>query len=176
MIFTETKLEGVFITDIEPISDERGFFGRTFCTREFEEKGLVTEFVQCSVSYNKTKGTLRGMHFQAAPHEETKIVSCTKGAIYDVVLDLRPASNTFKQWVAVELSAATHRSLYIPKGVAHGFLTLQDNTEVYYQISEFYYPALSKGVRWDDPAFGMEWPSEADNISPRDLTFPLYEW
>lgn len=176
MTLTETNLAGVFIIDIEPITDERGFFARTFCKREFEEKGLVSEFVQCSVSYNKTKGTLRGMHYQVAPHKETKIVSCMRGAIYDVVLDLRRESNTFKQWLAVELTGVNHRSLYIPEGIAHGFLTLQDNTEVYYQISEFYYPALSKGVRWNDLAFGIEWPSEADNISPRDLTFPLYEW
>ncbi|MCX6984406.1 MAG: dTDP-4-dehydrorhamnose 3,5-epimerase, partial [Lentisphaerae bacterium] len=161
--------------DIEPISDERGFFARTFCKKEFQQRCLVSEFVQCSVSYNKTKGTLRGMHYQAAPHEETKIVSCTKGAIYDVVLDLRPESNTFKQWVAVELTATNYRSLYIPEGCAHGFITLVDDTEVYYQISEFYYPELSKGVRWDDLAFKIEWPGEADHISPRDLAFPPCE-
>ena len=176
MIFTETKLAGVFLIDIEPIADERGFFARTFCKKEFQQRGLVSEFVQCSVSYNKTNGTLRGMHYQAAPHEETKIVSCTKGAIYDVVLDLRRESNTFKQWAAEELIAANHRALYIPEGCAHGFLTLEDNSEVYYQISEDYYPALSEGVRWDDPAFGIEWPGEVNNISPRDLSFPLYDW
>lgn len=173
MIFVETKLKGLFIIDIEPILDERGFFARTFCKKEFEQRGLVAEFVQCSVSYNKTKGTLRGMHYQDSPHAETKIVSCIKGAIYDVALDLRRTSATCGQWVAFELTAENYRSLYIPAGCAHGFVTLQDNSDVYYQISEFYYPALSRGVRWDDPAFGIEWPPGVNNISEKDRALPF---
>jgi len=174
MIFTEIKLAGGFIIDIEPISDERGFFARTFCKKEFQQRVLVSEFDQCSVSYNKTKGTLRGMHYQAAPHAETKIVSCIKGAFYDVVLDLRRESNTFKQWVGVELTSGNRRSLYIPEGCAHGFLTLQDNSEVYYQISEFHHPESARGVRWDDPAFGIEWPVKVANVSSRDQSYPFW--
>jgi len=175
MIFTETKLNGVFIIDIEPISDERGFFARTFCKKEFLQRGLDSEFVQCSISYNKKRGTLRGMHYQISPYDETKIVSCIKGSIYDVVLDLRPSSDTFRQWVAVDLNDRNHRFLYIPKGCAHGFQTMEDDTEVYYQISEFYHPESARGLRWDDPAFGIEWPIQVANVSARDLTFPLYE-
>jgi dTDP-4-dehydrorhamnose 3,5-epimerase len=174
MIFTETKLTGVFIIDIEPVPDDRGFFARTFCRKEFEQRGLVYEFVQCSVSHNKNKGTLRGMHYQSAPHAETKIISCIKGAIYDVALDLRHESDTYRQWVAVELTGENYRSLYIPAGCAHGFLTLQDRSEIYYQISEFYYPELSKGVKWDDPSFGIEWPSEVTNISEKDSALPVW--
>ena len=175
MIFIETNIPGVFIMDIEPIADDRGFFARTFCKREFEARGLETNFVQCSISYNKKRGTLRGLHYQISPYEETKIVSCIKGSIYDVVLDLRSDSDTLRQWVAVELNDKNQRLLYIPKGCAHGFQTMEDATEVYYQISEFYHPESARGLRWDDRAFGIEWPGEADNISPRDLTFPLYE-
>ena len=174
MIFTETKLPGVFIIDIEPISDERGFFARTFCAKEFAAMGLETNFVQHSISYNKIRGALRGMHYQAAPHEEVKIVSCVKGAIYDVVIDLRPASTTFMQWVAVELTEQNHRRLYIPKGCAHGFQTLEDDTHVSYKISEFYHPECARGVRWDDPTFRIQWPFQPSVVSVKDTRYPLY--
>lgn len=168
MVFRETKLKGAFVIEIDPMEDERGFFARSFCAKEFEKYDLNIYIAQCNISYNEKKGTLRGMHYQAAPHEEAKLVRCTMGAIYDVALDLRRDSPTFKQWVATELSANNRRISYIPEGMAHGFLTLEDHTEVFYQISEFYYPECTMGVRWDDPAFGIEWPAGARLISSRD--------
>ncbi|MGB5890302.1 MAG: dTDP-4-dehydrorhamnose 3,5-epimerase [Thermoanaerobaculia bacterium] len=172
MIFLETPLAGAFVIDIEPHEDERGFFARTFCQEEFEAHGLNAPVVQSSVSFNRQRGTLRGMHFQAPPHEESKVVRCTAGAIYDVIVDLRPLSPTFVQWHAVTLSAENRTMFYIPGGFAHGFLTLEDNTEVLYQMSEFYYPDSARGVRWDDPAFGIEWPVEPTAISDRDQSYP----
>lgn len=172
MIFHETKLRGVFEIQPEPKCDERGFFARTWCQKEFEEKGLAPTVVQSSVSFNARKGTLRGMHYQAQPHAENKLVSCTKGAIYDVVVDLRPASPTFKSWIGVTLTAANRRMVYVPEGCAHGFLTMQDETEVFYQISEFYNAESARGVRWDDPAFQIVWPGPAEVISERDRTYP----
>ncbi|MGB5814903.1 MAG: dTDP-4-dehydrorhamnose 3,5-epimerase [Thermoanaerobaculia bacterium] len=172
MIFLETPLAGAFVIDIEPHEDERGFFARTFCQEEFEAHGLDSTVVQSSVSFNRQRGTLRGMHFQAPPHEESKVVRCTAGAIYDVIVDLRPLSPTFVQWHAVTLSAENRTMFYIPGGFAHGFLTLEDNTEVLYQMSEFYYPDSARGVRWDDPAFGIEWPVEPTAISDRDQSYP----
>lgn len=174
MIFIETNIPGVFIIDIEPIEDERGFFARTFCKREFEARGLERNFVQCSISYNKKRGTLRGMHYQISPYEETRIVSCIKGSIYDVVLDLRSDSDTFREWVSVELNDRNHRFLYIPKGCAHGFQTLEDDTEVYYQISEFYHPECARGVRCNDPAFKIDWPALTSVISARDETYSSF--
>ncbi len=171
MIFTETKLSGAFVIDPERFEDDRGFFARTWCVREFKTHGLNSRLVQCSVSNNKQKATLRGMHYQAAPHAETKLVRCTKGAIYDVIIDLREDSSTFRQWVAVELTAENRRMLYIPEGFAHGFQTLSDDTEVFYQISEFYHPESARGVRWDDPAFGIEWPLEATIMSEKDSSY-----
>ncbi len=171
MIFKETKLKGAYIIEIEPLEDERGFFARTFCQKEFEEHGLSSHVAQCNVSYNKRKGTLRGMHYQASPYEEAKLVSCIRGAIYDVILDLRPRSGTYKQWISAELSAENRRMLYIPEGFAHGFQTLKDNTEVFYQMSEFYHPECAGGVRWDDPAFGIEWPISEKIISDADKSF-----
>lgn len=175
MKITETRLKGAFVIEIEPVSDERGFFSRVFCQREFENHGMSTHFVQGNISFNKTKGTLRGMHFQAPPFEEEKLVRCTKGAIYDVIIDLRSESPTYLQWLGLEMSETNHRMLYIPKGLAHGFQTLCDNTEVSYQHTEFYAPQAGKGVRWDDPAFGIEWP-DVDNrvISAADQRWPLY--
>ncbi len=173
MIFTETKLKGAFLIKPELHEDERGFFARTWCAREFEAHGLNPKLVQCSISFNKTKGTLRGMHYQAPPFEEAKLVRCTRGAIYDVIIDLRRDSKTLKQWVAAELSADNHLMFYIPEGMAHGFQTLYDNTEVFYQISEFYHPDSLGGVRWDDPAFSIEWPIEQKKISPRDASWRL---
>lgn len=171
MIFTETKLNGAFLITPELLEDERGFFARTWCAREFAAHGLNPKLEQCSISFNKTKGTLRGLHYQATPFEEAKLVRCTRGAIYDVAIDLRPDSITFKQWVSAELSADNHLMFYIPAGMAHGFQTLCDDTEVSYQISESYHPDSSRGLRWDDPAFGIEWPIEQKTISPRDASF-----
>lgn len=152
--------------------DQRGFFARTYCEREFESHGLKSRYVQCSVSFNRYKGTLRGMHFQVAPHEETKLIRCTRGSIYDVIVDLRPASATFKQYVGLVLSAANGRMLYVPEGFAHGFQTLEDNTEVFYQMSQFYAPEHGRGVRWNDPAFGIEWPADERIILDRDQAYP----
>jgi dTDP-4-dehydrorhamnose 3,5-epimerase len=168
MIFTETELKGAFILDVKRFEDERGFFGRTYCAQEFEEYGLNTNVIQCNISFNKKKGTLRGMHMQLAPHAETKLVRCTQGAIYDVIVDMRANSATFKQWIGVELTADSYRMLYIPEGFAHGFFTLQDNTEITYQLSNSYVPAAERGYRWDDPAFNIQWPAEPSVISEKD--------
>ncbi len=172
MIFSETKLPGVFIVDIQKLEDERGFFARTWCKRTFAERGLSFDLAQCSVSFNRKRGTLRGMHYQTEPCAEAKLVSCTAGAIYDVVLDLRPDSPTFTEWIAVELSAGNCRMVYVPENCAHGFQTLEDNTTIAYQISEFYAPEYSKGVRWNDPAFKIEWPEANRIISSRDAAYP----
>ena len=172
MIFKETKLKGAYVIEIEPIEDERGFFARSFCAEEFEKYGLNPSIAQCNISYNQKKGTLRGMHYQVAPHAETKLLRCTMGAIYDVIIDLRPDSPTFKQWVATELLANNRRMLYIPEGVAHGFQTLEDHTEVFYQISEFYHPESVRGVRWNDPLFGIFWPVDVQMISIVDQQYP----
>ncbi len=152
----------------EPRRDERGFFARTWCREEFAAHGLNPNLVQCSISFNAKRGTLRGMHYQAMPHQEAKLVRCTRGAIYDVVLDLRPGSPTFGQWHAAELTADNRQMVYIPEGVAHGLQTLSDDTEVFYQISEFYHPESSRGVRWNDPAFGITWPISEPILSERD--------
>jgi dTDP-4-dehydrorhamnose 3,5-epimerase len=175
MTFHETKLPGVFEVHLEPITDERGFFARSWCQKEFETHGLNPKLVQCSVSFNARKGTLRGIHYQAAPHAETKIVRCTRGAIHDVVVDLRPQSPTFKDWIAVTLTAGNRRMVYVPEGCGHGFLTLEDEAEVFYQMSEFYSPESARGVRWDDPAFQIVWPGKAELISNRDRDYPNFE-
>lgn len=175
MLFTETKLKGAYIIDVKRLEDERGFFGRSYCQREFEALGLNTNVVQTNVSYNKKKGTLRGMHMQLAPHEETKLVRCTHGAIYDVIVDLRPDSPTFKQWVGVELTADSYRMLYVPEGFAHGFITLEDNTDVTYQVTQFYTPGAERGYRWDDPAFNIQWPIEPVVISEKDRAHAPFE-
>ncbi len=174
MQFVETRLPGVYIIEIAPIGDERGFFARTWECEEFERRGLDTRIAQCNLSLNARKGTLRGMHFQDPPHAEAKLVRCTRGALYDVVVDLRPASPAYKQWVATELTAENRRSFYIPEGCAHGFQTLEGDTEVFYQISAAYAPAFARGVRWDDPAFGIEWPLPVSIISERDRNHPDY--
>jgi dTDP-4-dehydrorhamnose 3,5-epimerase len=175
MKFLETSLKGVFEIDLEPQSDERGFFARTWCQKEFEAHGLSSALVQCSISYNARKGTLRGLHYQAHPYQESKLVRCTKGAIHDVVVDLRPESPTFKQWITAVLTATNRNMLYVPAGCGHGFLTLEDETEVFYQMSEFYNPQSSRGVRWDDPAFQIVWPGEVTVISERDRNYPNFE-
>ena len=168
MKFTETKLKGAYVIEVEPLADERGFFARSWCQKEFAEHGLDPNLVQCNISFNLKKGTLRGMHYQAEPYQEAKLIRCTKGAIYQVVIDIRPDSFTFKQWVAVELTAENRKMLYVPKGMASGFQTLMDNTEVFYQMGEFYHPESAKVVRWDNPAFEIEWPIEVKIISDKD--------
>jgi dTDP-4-dehydrorhamnose 3,5-epimerase len=175
MIFNETILKGAFVIEPERQEDERGFFARTFCQKEFEAHGLHPRLVQCSISFNKTKGTLRGMHYQVAPHEEAKLVSCIRGAIYDVIIDLRRESPTYRQWLAVELNAENYKMLHASEGFAHGFQTLEDNTVLFYQMSEFYYPENARGVRWNDPIFGITWPLEPQCISARDASYPLLD-
>lgn len=171
MLFTETKLKGAFIIHIEPHEDERGFFARSWCEDEFKKHGLNPRLVQCNISFNKKQGTLRGMHYQVAPFAEAKLVRCTMGAIYDVIIDLQPDSPTFNQWISVELTAENRSALYVPENFAHGFQTLMDNTEVFYQMSEFYHPECARGVRWDDPAFGVEWCGEPYIISRQDREY-----
>lgn len=175
MTFQQTTLNGAFEIHLEPKADERGFFARTWCQKEFEAHGLDPRLVQCSVSFNGRKGTLRGMHYQTPPHAEAKLVRCTRGAIYDVVIDLRPESCTFKSWIAVVLTAEKRNMVYVPKGCAHGFLTLADDSEVFYQISEFYSPEAGRGVRWNDPAFQITWPEAVQVISERDRTYPNFD-
>ncbi len=170
--FKETKLKGAYIISLEPLTDERGFFARSFCQEEFEKHGLNLRIVQCDISYNKKKGTLRGMHYQEAPYEEAKLVSCVRGLMYDVIIDLRPNSPTHSQWFAEELSFENNKMIYIPKGFAHGFQTLEDDSVVYYQMSEFYHPECARGVRWDDPAFGIKWPVKPKIISDKDKNLP----
>jgi len=169
MIFSNTSLKDAVILEIEKLQDDRGFFGRTWDEEIFKNKGMNTQIAQCSLSFNLKKGTLRGMHFQEKPFQEVKIVSCTKGCIFDVIIDLRPNSKTYKQWYGIELKSDEHKSIYIPKGFAHGFQTLEDNTEVFYQISEFYNPSHSTGIRWNDPLFGIKWPLNNPIISEKDL-------
>jgi dTDP-4-dehydrorhamnose 3,5-epimerase len=173
MKFTESPLPGVFVVDMAPLEDERGFFARAYCSEEFAARGLGIEMRQCSVSYNAKKGTLRGLHFQSAPHEEHKLVRCTAGAIFDVIVDIRPQSASYRRWFGENLTAQNHRSLFIPPGFAHGFITLCDETEVYYMISVSHAPESSRGYCWNDPAFGIEWPGVPSIISQRDAHFPL---
>lgn len=172
MKFTELPLEGAYLIEIKLLEDERGFFARNWCRDEFDERGLKTEIAQCSTSFNRKKGTLRGMHYQAQPHEETKIVRCTRGSVYDIIVDIRPFSPTYKKWLSFELTADNRKSLYIPAGFAHGFQTLEDETELFYQISEPYRAELARGIRWNDPAFDFRWPIESLIISERDRSFP----
>lgn len=172
MKFTETPLKGAYLLEMEPHRDERGYFARTWCRAEFEAHGLNSRLEQCSTSFNRRRGTLRGMHYQAEPYAETKLVRCTRGALYDVVVDLRADSPTFKKWFAVELTASNLLMLYVPEGFAHGFQTLEDETEVLYQISERYRPEYARGVRWNDPVFDFRWPVEESFMSERDRSFP----
>lgn len=174
MKFTETKLKGAYVIEVEPLADERGFFGRSWCQKEFAEHGLNPNLVQCNISFNLKKGTLRGMHYQANPYQEAKLIRCTRGAIYQVVIDIRPDSFTYKQWVAVELTAENRKMLYVPKGMASGFQTLMDDTEVFYQMAEFYHSESAKGLRWDDPTFRVEWPNEVLVISAPDRSHSLF--
>jgi len=172
MIFSESDLEGVVIVELEPISDERGSFARTFDAAAWEAHGLCARVVECSLSRNPARGTLRGMHYQAPPDGERKLVRCSRGTIFDVAVDLRPESATYRRWFGLELSDENGRMLSIPEGVAHGFLTLTAGAEVLYQMSDVYVPTAARGVRWDDPAFGIDWPESPQVISSRDRTFP----
>jgi dTDP-4-dehydrorhamnose 3,5-epimerase len=174
MTFSETPLAGAYTIDISPIHDVRGFFAKAWSLQDFQHAGLDPTLVQCSIAWNKAKGTLRGMHFQHAPFDEVKVVRCTRGSILDVIVDLRPGSPTRCQWTSAELSDSNHRMLYIPKGFAHGYLTLADDVEVYYHVSAAYSPEHADGVRWDDPAFGIEWPFLPDVISDRDRAWPRF--
>ncbi len=171
-MFRASSLEGVVVVTPEARQDDRGWFARTFCYSEFLERGLNPVIEQCSVSFNLHARTLRGMHYQASPHEECKLVRCPRGAIYDVVVDLRSKSPTYLEWFGVELTEANALALYIPEGVAHGFLTVVDNTEVLYQMSTSYVPSAAKGVRWDDPAFAVVWPEQPQHLSDRDRLYP----
>ena len=172
MIFRETKLQGSFIIEIEKHQDERGFFARAWCEKEFEAHGLSLRWVQANLAHSRKRGTLRGLHYQAAPHEEAKLMRCVRGAMYDVIIDLRPDSPTVGQWVGVELTADNRRALYVPEGFAHGYQTLVDDTEVFYPVSQFYTPSSERGVRWNDPAFAIEWPiAEGLILSEKDRTW-----
>ena len=178
MIFTETKLKGAYIIELEPLHDERGFFARSFCQREFAARGLNRQLAQCNLSFNKRRGTLRGMHYQQAPHSEAKLVTCTTGAIYDVIIDLRRESPTYGQWLSVVLKGyvgdveRTFKLVYVPEGFAHGYQTLEDDTHLFYQMSEFYHAESSRGVRWNDPRFGIEWPDLEPIMSEKDRRYP----
>jgi dTDP-4-dehydrorhamnose 3,5-epimerase len=175
MRFLETKLPGAFVIELERLEDERGFFARSFCEREFAAHGLARAFVQCNVSYNRRRGTLRGMHYQAAPHREAKLVRCTAGAIFDAIVDLRPGSPSHLAWTAVELSAESRRMLYVPEGFGHGFQTLSDDAEVFYQMSHYHVPEAGRGFRWNDPRFAIPWPLEVTAISERDRALPCFD-
>jgi len=171
--FTETRIPGAWIVDITPIHDRRGFFAMTWVAEEFAARGLDASLAQCNLAFNHKQGTLRGLHFQHAPHEQVKLVRCIRGAVYDVVVDLRPGSPTFRQWASVELTADNRRMLYVPAGLAHGYVTLSDDAEVIYQASAPWAPKSEGGVRWNDPAFGITWPGDPVVISDRDATWPL---
>jgi dTDP-4-dehydrorhamnose 3,5-epimerase len=175
MKFTETKLKGAYIVEIEKLTDERGFFARSWCRKEFEALGLTARVVQANVSYNLKKGTLRGMHYQIAPYQECKLIRCTRGAIYDVIIDLRPDSPTYKQWTGLELTADNYTLFFVPEDFGHGFQTLTDDTEITYQVTQFYTPGSEKGIRFDDPTFNIQWPLEVTTISDKDRTWPDFE-
>lgn len=175
MIFNETELNDAYIIDLDKLKDKRGFFARSFCVNEFKEHGIEFPVVQANVSYNRYKRTLRGMHYQQEPHGEAKLVRCTSGAIYDAIIDVRPDSSTYMQWMSVELSEQNYRMLYVPEGFAHGFITLEDETEVTYQVSEFYTPGAEKGIRWDDSAFNIDWPADPNTISEKDKAWPDFK-
>lgn len=172
MIFKETKLKGAFIIELEKREDDRGFFARSWCKKEFEEHGLTANMVQSNIAFSKKKGTLRGLHCQDVPYGETKVVRCTRGSLYDVMVDVRPGSETFRQWVGVELTPDNNRMVYIPEGFAHGYQTLEDNTEVTYQVSQFYHSDYERGIRYDDPVIGIDWPVKVKIMSDKDKEWP----
>ena len=174
MTFTETKLNGAYVIEIQKLEDARGFFARAWCKNEFERHGLISHLMQSNISFSNRKGTLRGMHYQIAPNQESKLVRCTKGAIYDVIIDLRPNSLTYKQWLGTELTAENYKMLYVPESFAHGFQTLENDTEVIYQVSQFYAPQSERGVRYNDPAFGIKWPVDVQVITDKDNNWADY--
>ena len=176
MEFFKTDLAGAYIIEPGNICDVRGHFARTYCKNTFSKMGISRDIVQCNVSFNRKKGTLRGMHYQQKPYEEAKLVRCTRGAIFDVIIDLRPDSDTFRQWISIELNENNGRLLYIPEGFAHGFQTLRDETEVFYEMFENYQPEYSAGIRWNDPAFGIAWPDNNMIISDKDMNYPDYTY
>jgi len=173
MKFLPTPLGGACVVELQQLDDDRGFFARSFCRQEFEAHGLDPDIAQCNISFNRHRGTLRGLHYQAEPHAEAKLVRCTQGAVWDVIVDLRPGSPSFRRWHAVELSAANRLALYVPKGFAHGFQTLADNSEVLYLMSQFYRPDAARGLRWNDPTLAIKWPLADPQVSDRDGDFPL---
>jgi dTDP-4-dehydrorhamnose 3,5-epimerase len=175
VIFTETNIKGAYIIDINRIEDERGFFGRSFCQHEMKAYGLNEMVAQTNLSHNKKRATLRGLHYQQTPYEESKLVRCTRGSLFDVLVDLRKHSATYREWFGVELTAESFRMLYVPEGCAHGFITLEDNTDIMYQVSQFYTPGAEKGLLWNDPAFNIQWPVEPIFISEKDQNQPLFE-
>jgi dTDP-4-dehydrorhamnose 3,5-epimerase len=168
------SLAGAFVLEIEPAHDARGFFARTFCADELARQGLSSDFVQSGVAYNHSRGTLRGMHFQLAPHAEVKLVRCTAGSVFDVIVDLRPESSSYRQWASVELTSENRRTLYVPEGFAHGYITLTDGAELLYQMSVPHHAPSARGVRWNDAAFGIAWPLEPEIMSPRDAAYADY--
>jgi dTDP-4-dehydrorhamnose 3,5-epimerase len=175
MIFNKTRLEGAYIVEMEKHEDERGFFSRSWCKNEFEDHGLNSRLVQANIGFSLKRGTLRGLHYQMPPYEEVKVVRCTMGAIYDVIVDLRPDSQTYKQWLSVELNCDNRKMLYVPEGFAQGYITLIDNTEMYYHTSQFYAPKSARGIRYDDPSFSIDWPIKVAVISEADKNWPNYE-
>lgn len=175
MKFTETSIRGSYIIKLEKYEDNRGYFARNYCRNEYREHGLLDSFVQSNISFNKKKGTLRGMHYQAKPYGEVKVVSCLQGAIYDVIIDLRRDSESFCKWLGITLSSTNDKMLYIPEGFAHGFQTLEDNTLVHYQMGEYYYPEYARGVRWNDPLFDIQWPLKVEVVSKKDSSYPDFK-
>ncbi len=175
MIFTELPLAGAYVIDLEPRSDERGFFARGFCANEFAQHGLMSGIVQANLSQNVRKGTVRGMHYQQAPHAEVKMVRCVNGGIYDAIIDIRPGSPTYLQWTSVELTRENHRMLYVPEGFAHGYQALADDSEVLYLVTAFYAPAHEAAIRWNDPLFGIPWPLTDVSLSPKDAVHPDFQ-
>jgi dTDP-4-dehydrorhamnose 3,5-epimerase len=175
MIFLETKLRGAFVIQLEKMEDQRGFFARAWCRKEFEEHGLNSDLAQANIAFSRKKGTLRGMHYQVSPYQEAKSVRCINGAIFDVAIDLRPESSTYKDWIGVELTADNYKMLYVPENFAHGYQTLTENTGVFYQVSQFYSPDHERGISWNDPLFGIQWPIADDVvISEKDHSWPDY--
>jgi dTDP-4-dehydrorhamnose 3,5-epimerase len=175
MKFEELRFKGAYMVDLQPLRDERGFFARAYCAKEFQALGMVSDVVQANLSTNRLKGTLRGMHYQLAPYQETKFVRCIRGALYDVIIDLRPLSPTYLEWVGVELTADNYRGLFVPRDFAHGFITLEDNTEAFYMVSQFYTPGAESGIRWNDPMMNIDWPLKPAIISDKDASWPDYQ-
>lgn len=176
LLFEPTRLEGAWVLEVERRGDERGFFGRGWCRKELEAQGLVAGFVQGNIAWSARKGTIRGLHFQAPPFQEIKLVRCTRGAVWDVIVDLRPGSATYLEWTAFELTAASRRQIYVPKDFAHGYQTLTDDTEVSYEVTEYYRPEAERGVRWNDPQFAIAWPDPiSPTVSPKDCGWPDYQ-